>query len=56
MVSSIGAPVIEPAIMQIKLATRNGAPAAGLRTRVEEVAADHLASIPGLVDAFVDVD
>jgi S-adenosylmethionine synthetase len=54
MVSSIGAPVSEPAIMQIRLATRNGAPAAGLRTRVEEVAADQLASIPGLVDAFVD--
>jgi S-adenosylmethionine synthetase len=53
MVSSIGAPVSEPAIMHIKLATRNGAPADGLRTRVEEVAADRLASIPGLVEAFV---
>ena len=53
MLSSIGAPVSEPAIMHIKLATRNGAPADGLRTRVEEVAADRLASIPGLVDAFV---
>jgi S-adenosylmethionine synthetase len=53
MVSSIGAPVSEPAIMHIKLATGNGAPAEGLRTRVEEVAADRLASIPGLVDAFV---
>jgi S-adenosylmethionine synthetase len=52
MVSSIGAPVGEPAIMHIKLATRNGAPVDGLRTRVEEVAADRLASIPGLVDAF----
>jgi hypothetical protein len=39
--------------MHIKLATRNGAPADGLRTRVEEVAADRLASIPGLVEAFV---
>jgi S-adenosylmethionine synthetase len=53
MVSSVGAPVSEPAIMHIKLATRNGAPAEGLRSRVEEVAADRLASIPGLVDAFV---
>jgi S-adenosylmethionine synthetase len=53
MVSSIGAPVIEPAIMHIKLATRNGAPAERLRPRVEEVAADRLASIPGLVDTFV---
>jgi S-adenosylmethionine synthetase len=53
MVSSIAAPVSEPAIMHIKLATRNGAPADGLRTRVEEIAADRLASIPGLIDAFV---
>jgi S-adenosylmethionine synthetase len=53
MVSSIGAPVSEPAIMHIKLATGNGAPAEGLRTRVEEVAAERLASLPGLVDAFV---
>jgi S-adenosylmethionine synthetase len=53
MVSSIGAPVSEPAIVHIKIATRNGAPVDGLRTRVEEVAADRLASIPGLVDAFV---
>jgi S-adenosylmethionine synthetase len=53
MVSSIGAPVSEPAIMHIKLATRTGAPADGLRPRVEEIAADRLGSIPGLVDAFV---
>jgi S-adenosylmethionine synthetase len=53
MVSSIGAPVSEPAIMHIKLATRAGAPADGLRPRVEEIAADRLASIPSLVDAFV---
>jgi S-adenosylmethionine synthetase len=53
MVSRIGAPVSQPAMMQIELATRNGAPANALRTRVEEVAADRLASIPGLVDAFV---
>jgi S-adenosylmethionine synthetase len=53
MLSSIGAPVSEPAIMHIKLATWNGGPADGLKARVEEVAADRLASIPGLVDAFV---
>ena len=53
MVSSIGAPVSEPSVMHMKLATRDGAPVVGLRTRVEEIAADRLASIPGLVDAFV---
>jgi S-adenosylmethionine synthetase len=53
MVSSIGAPVNEPAIMHIRLATRNGAPAAEVKARVEEIAADRLASIPRLIDAFV---
>jgi S-adenosylmethionine synthetase len=53
MVSTIGAPVSEPAIMHIKLATRNGAPVDELRSRVEEIAADRLASLPGLVDALV---
>jgi S-adenosylmethionine synthetase len=53
MVSSIGAPVSEPAIMHIRLATRNGAPADEVKTRVEEIAADRLASIPRLIDAFV---
>jgi S-adenosylmethionine synthetase len=53
MVSSIGAAVSEPAIMHIKLATGNGAPPDELRSRVEQIAAERLASIPGLVDAFV---
>jgi S-adenosylmethionine synthetase len=53
MASNIGAPVCEPSIMHIQLATRNGTPAEMLRTRVEEVAADRLNSIPRLVDAFM---
>jgi S-adenosylmethionine synthetase len=53
MVSSIGTPVSEPAIMHIRLATRNGAPADEVKTRVEEIAVDRLASIPRLIDAFV---
>src|SRR6516164_1078287 len=36
MVSSIGAPVSEPSVMHMKLATRDGAPVVALRTRVEE--------------------
>jgi S-adenosylmethionine synthetase len=53
MVSSIGAPVSEPSLMHIKLAMRTGAPADRLRTRVEEIAVDRLASIPNLVEAFM---
>jgi S-adenosylmethionine synthetase len=53
MVSRIGAPVREPPILQVKLATRDGVPPAQLKTRVEEIVADQLGRIPSLVDAFV---
>ncbi len=53
VVSRIGLPVNEPAFLQVKLATRDGVPPAQLRARVEEIAADRLARIPSLVDAFV---
>jgi S-adenosylmethionine synthetase len=53
MVSRIGAPVAKPAVLQVKLATRDGVPPAELRLRVEEITADRLSHIPDLVDAFV---
>jgi S-adenosylmethionine synthetase len=53
MVSRIGAPVREPAVLQLKLATRDGVPPGQLRTRVEEIVADQLGRIPSLADAFV---
>jgi S-adenosylmethionine synthetase len=53
MVSRIGAPVREPAVLQLKLATRDGVPPGQLRTRVQEIVADQLGRIPSLADAFV---
>lgn len=53
MVSRIGAPVTSPAVVHIKLATRDGFMPTQLRTRVEDVVADRLARIPSLLDAFV---
>ena len=53
MVSEIGAPVTAPAMLQIKLATREGIPASELRRDVEAIAADRLARIPALIDEFV---
>lgn len=53
LVSRIGAPVSRPAILQIKVATRGGEPIDALRRRIEEVAADQLGRIAGLVDEFV---
>jgi S-adenosylmethionine synthetase len=53
MVSKIGTPVAIPAMLQIKLATRDGTPVAQLRKRIEEITADRLAYIPSLIDDFV---
>ncbi len=53
MVSSIGAPVTDPAIVQIKLSTVDGIPASRFRKRAEEIVAERLGNIPHLVDEFV---
>ncbi len=53
MVSRIGNPVTEPAIVEIKLATRDRSPIDNLKRRVEEIIADQLAKSPKLIDDFV---
>ena len=53
MVSQIGAPVTLPAVVQIKIATREGAPVTGLQARIEALVGDHIARIPELVSGFV---
>lgn len=53
IVSKIGAPVATPAMLQIKLATRDGIPVAQLSKRIEEIAVDRLTHIPYLVDGFI---
>lgn len=53
MVSKIGAPVATPAMLQIKVATRDDIPVAQLSGRIEEIAVDRLAHIPHLVDGFI---
>jgi S-adenosylmethionine synthetase len=53
MVSRIGAPVTSPAIVEVKLATRDGVPVAALRPAVEEIAAASLDRIPMLIDEFI---
>ena len=54
MVSRIGKPVAEPAVVQIAIATRDGFPLAGLKGQIDEIASDQMCSIAGLVDDFVD--
>ena len=53
MVSRIGAPVTQPALVQIKIANREGVPIAHLRKQVEELIASRVAGIPELVGSFV---
>jgi len=53
MVSQIGSPLTNPALLQVKLATRDGVPAAQFARRVDEIATDRLAHIPELIEGFV---
>jgi S-adenosylmethionine synthetase len=53
IVSQIGAPVTTPALLHVKLATRDGLPAVQLKPHVADIAAAHLFQIPKLIDEFV---
>lgn len=53
LLSRIGDPITRPAIMQVKVATRDGLPITEVRRSVEEIAAERLSRIPKLVDDFV---
>src|SRR4249919_1947366 len=53
MVSKIGAPVTEPAIVQIRVTTLDAVPATGFEKRAKEIVAARLSDIPRLEDEFV---
>jgi S-adenosylmethionine synthetase len=53
MVSRIGAPVTQPAVVQIRIATQKGVPISDLRQRIEALVADRIAHIPELASDFV---
>ncbi|MFZ2158820.1 MAG: methionine adenosyltransferase [Bradyrhizobium sp.] len=53
MVSRIGAPVTLPAVVQIKIATREGVPVSALQARIDALVGDQVARIPELVSGFV---
>jgi S-adenosylmethionine synthetase len=54
IVSQIGAPVTNPALLHVRLRTRDELPIADLKHRVEEIAVNRLDHIPHLIDDFVD--
>ena len=54
MISRIGAPVTRPAVIEIKLATRDHYPVARLRRRVEQITAEALDGIHKLANDFME--
>lgn len=54
LVSQIGRPITEPWLMDIRLSTAGDLPPDALRSRIEEIGARHLASIPHLLDEFIE--
>jgi S-adenosylmethionine synthetase len=53
IVSRIGAPVSTPALVQVRLATRDGAPLEPLGSRIEELVADQFGRTPELIRELV---
>jgi S-adenosylmethionine synthetase len=53
LVSRIGAPVTEPALVQIKLATRDGIAADAMKREVADITAYRLRRIPKLIDEYL---
>jgi S-adenosylmethionine synthetase len=53
LLGQIGSPITEPALLHIKLATRDGTPVAQFERRAEEIARAHLARSSELVDDFI---
>jgi S-adenosylmethionine synthetase len=54
IVSRIGSPVTQPAMVQIKVATREGVPIPPLRKQLEELVAGCVGRIPELIAGFVE--
>jgi len=54
LLSRIGAPVTEPALIDIRLRTRDARPASDLTEWSEEIARDHIGHIPEMVDDFIE--
>jgi S-adenosylmethionine synthetase len=53
IVSRIGAPVSSPALVDLRLAMRDGVPLGQVRKQIEELVADQFVRIPGLIGELV---
>lgn len=53
MVSKIGPPVTDPAMIHIRLAVMDGIPVTQFKQRALEIATDHLEHVPLLVEDII---
>ena len=53
IVSRIGSPVSSPALVQIRLATRDGVPTVDLKKPIEDVVVSHLEDTTNFVNRFL---
>jgi S-adenosylmethionine synthetase len=53
MTSRIGAPITEPELLHVRIATRDGIPAARMKPAIHDIAAARLRRAPTLVDDFI---
>jgi S-adenosylmethionine synthetase len=53
MVSKIGAPITEPALVQVKIETEGAASAQEFSLQIEQIVAEALAALPSRIDDFV---
>jgi len=54
LVSRIGQPITEPALVEIRIATADGTPVEALRARVDEIAAANIARVTELAEDFLE--
>ena len=54
LLSRIGAPVTEPAVIDIRLTPRDGRPISDFAVWSEEIARDHIGRIPEMVEDFIE--
>jgi len=54
LVSRIGHPITDPALVEIRIATADGTPVEDLRSRVEEIASARIANVTELAEDFLE--
>ncbi len=54
LISRIGAPVTQPAVIDVRLQTRDGQPASDLASEAQDILRKHINCIPGMLEDFIE--